>query len=91
MMKKTYTLIFVTIIFATSFWGQSKIFDANKLLHSSSEKDTFRYEFPWLKSFKTENTLINRIPVPYGFKRLSHPEISFAHWLQRLPLKEGNP
>jgi hypothetical protein len=53
--------------------------------------DNYLYIFPWLKSYEEKNTIINRIALPTGFDRLTHKEKTFAHWLQRLPLKTGCP
>jgi len=55
------------------------------------EIDSIKYNLAWLDSFKVENTLINRVEVPVGFKRFRKKEGSFPHWIRRLPLKEGNP
>jgi len=53
--------------------------------------DSAQYKLEWIKNFKIENMLINRIEAPEGFKRQSFKENSFAHWIRRLHLKEGNP
>ena len=53
--------------------------------------DSIKYNIPWLDSFSINNTLINRVGPPIGYFRKNDHEGSFAHWLRRLPLKEGNP
>ncbi len=55
------------------------------------ELDSIKYNIPWLDSFSINNTLINRVDMPSGCFRKNDKEGSFAHWLRRLPLKEGNP
>lgn len=53
--------------------------------------DSIKYNIPWLDSFSINNTLINRVDLPSGYFRKNDKEGNFAHWLRRLPLKEGNP
>jgi len=53
--------------------------------------DSAKYDLPWLDTFSIENTIINRVIAPKGYFRENDTEGSFAHWLRRLPLKEGNP
>ena len=55
------------------------------------ELDSVKYNIPWLDSFSINNTLINRVDLPSGYFRKNDKEGNFAHWLRRLPLKEGNP
>ena len=55
------------------------------------ESDTIKYNIPWLDSFSINNTLINRVELPSGYFRKNDKKGNFAHWLRRLPLKEGNP
>ena len=53
--------------------------------------DSVRLNYTWISNFDVANTLVNRIPVPDGFKRVaSHPE-SYGYWLRHIPLKEGRP
>ena len=47
--------------------------------------------YSWLSSYSTQNTLVNRIAVPDGYKRIEVKSGSFAEWLRWLPLKEGKP
>jgi len=53
--------------------------------------DTIKYELPWVDSFAVQNTIINRVVVPDNFVRIEAVKNTFAHWLRRLPLKEGKP
>jgi hypothetical protein len=63
-----------------------------KLIEDLKPKlDSSLYELEWIKDFKIENTLINRVDAPEGYDRKSFEKNSFAHWIRRLPLKEGNP
>jgi len=57
----------------------------------NSPLDSSFYNVPWLDSFSIENTIINRIELPDGFTREKDIVGSFAHWLRRLPLKQGKP
>jgi hypothetical protein len=47
--------------------------------------------YAWKKSYSLKNKLVNRIPEPYGYKRVPVQPGSFAEWLRHLPLKEGHP
>ncbi len=42
----------------------------------------------WLNDYDSANTIVTRIDVPEGFKRVNPMSGTFAHWLQHLPLKE---
>ena len=48
-------------------------------------------QYSWHSEIDIQNALINRIPLPKGFKRISEKSGSFADWLRFLPLKAGNP
>jgi hypothetical protein len=91
-MKNFILFIILVQLISIPIISQNTYSDIQKMpFNDKFPKDTIRYNFPWLTNYKTENTIVNRIAAPAGFKRLKHPEKSFAHWLQRLPLKEGNP
>lgn len=47
--------------------------------------------YPWLDRVDAANLLVHRIAVPEGYTRVSPEQGSFGAWLQRLPLKAGNP
>ncbi len=47
--------------------------------------------YHWCDNYDDKNRLINRIAVPESFQRLQVQAGSFADWLRKLPLKEGNP
>jgi murein L,D-transpeptidase YafK len=49
------------------------------------------YSYPWHVGTVTANQLIDRIPPPEGYDRIRTPVLSFAAWLQHIPLKPGNP
>ena len=57
----------------------------------TQELDSVKYNIPWLDSFSIKNTLFNRVKPPSGYFRKNDNYGNFAHWLRRLPLKEGNP
>lgn len=48
-------------------------------------------KYAWLPNYDINNSIINRIPVPEGFKRETLTAGSFGDWLRHLPLKPGNP
>ena len=53
--------------------------------------DSVRLNYSWISDFDIKNTLVNRIPTPDGFERVSsHPQ-SYGYWLRHIPLKEGRP
>lgn len=47
--------------------------------------------YPWYAQPIAANSLINRITAPEGYRRVLTPVLSFASWLQHIPLKPGNP
>ena len=49
------------------------------------------HTYSWLNNYDIKNAIVNRIPVPDGFKRVEVKDGSFADWLRFLPLKPGNP
>lgn len=49
------------------------------------------YVYPWQADSVIIDRLVNRIPSPDGFNRMLTPVLSFASWLQHIPLKPGNP
>lgn len=63
----------------------------NEMLELLPPLDTFKYAFPWLKDYSVENTIVNRIFTPNGYKRIEYKEATFEHWLRHLPLLKGNP
>ncbi len=54
-------------------------------------KDSIKYKLSWIENFDIENTLINRISAPEGYKRKVFNHNSFSNWIRRLPLKKGYP
>ncbi|MFN3917099.1 MAG: DUF4846 domain-containing protein [Flavobacteriales bacterium] len=55
------------------------------------EADSVMLKLPWLEHYKAENSLINRISSPDGYKRIVLADSTFGWWLRRLPLLEGKP
>ena len=47
--------------------------------------------YPWLKEYKAENILKQRISTPAGYERIKLEKSSFCQWLRGLPLKPGAP
>ncbi|MCB9198168.1 MAG: DUF4846 domain-containing protein [Flavobacteriales bacterium] len=86
-------LISIVVVILTSTISLAQnYFDVQKMpFNDRPVLDSFKYEFPWLSSYQLENTIINRIRVPSGYERYTHKPGTFGHWLQRLPLKSGNP
>ncbi len=48
-------------------------------------------KYSWQSTYDIKNTIVNRVVVPKGFKRVEVVVNSFADWLRFLPLKPGNP
>lgn len=89
-MKRSFLLLIILIV-STIVLGQNQ-HDVKKMaIGDRPPLDQYRYDFPWLDDYEQENTIINRIRAPFGFDRYRHEVGTFAHWLQRLPLKPGNP
>ena len=76
---------------STKFLVNEAVVESVIIDEPPKELDSIRYNLPWLDSFSINNTLINRVDVPTGYFRKKDKEGNFAHWLRRLPLKEGNP
>jgi hypothetical protein len=89
-MKNALTL---TVFMMLSLLSSAQNFhDVQKMaVNDRPPMDEYRYDFPWLDDYKTDNTIINRIKVPFGYERYQHAKGTFGHWLQHLPLKSGNP
>jgi len=51
--------------------------------------DSTKLMYSWLQDFEIENTLVNRITVPIGCRRVEFEKGSFQDWLRHLPLKSG--
>lgn len=84
--------LFAFFIFSGSSFIAQSFYDVQKMaVNDRPPLDEYRYDFPWLDDYQTENTIINRIRVPFGYERYKHSKGTFAHWLQHLPLKPGNP
>lgn len=68
---------------------------AENVVAKKSQQELLRSNnnYVWLndENLSTENSLVNRIPTPSGYNRMSNEENSFANWLQFLPLKPGHP
>lgn len=80
------------LILIATFSNAQNFHDVQKMaLNDRPPLDDYRYDFPWLDDYKIENTIVNRIKVPFGFERYKHIKGTFAHWLQHLPLKSGHP
>ena len=96
-MKKTVSIIGLIGLFTLLFYiipsqKHPKYYDQQLLARENRAAfDDYSYDFPWLTTYKVENTLTNRIGLPNGYVRLKTTTGSFAHWLQHLPLKSGHP
>jgi hypothetical protein len=49
------------------------------------------HTYPFVSSYDAKQSIVERIPVPAGFKRVEAAEGSFGYWLRHLPLKPGRP
>lgn len=49
--------------------------------------DSTTNQYTWLVDYDINTAMINRIPVPKGYKRVEVEEGSFTDWLRHLPLK----
>ncbi len=96
-MIKKLLILFIPIAIAcaqedsTEFSVNEAIVDKEVTQEVSQEIDSVKYNIPWLDSFSINNTLFNRVKPPIGYFRKNDKDGNFAHWLRRLPLKEGNP
>lgn len=89
-MKKLF--LFLSMFGLAIFSVAQNHHDVQKMaINDRPPLDDYRYTFPWLDDYKTDNTIINRIRVPFGYDRYRNLPGTFAHWLQHLPLKDGNP
>lgn len=96
-MKKEKEILIRTMLFwfmlSWFFIGCETKADRNKQAEERSvTADTSRHNrYSWLGTYETNQMLVNRIPVPEGYERISVQKNSFGDWLRHLPLKPGNP
>ncbi len=85
-----------------SFWQNLKqgydIFDVTHQELGFNVNESGKYIFKnninsyrWLTVYDNSNTLVRRIDVTAGYKRIQTTIGSFADWLRNLPLKPNNP
>ncbi len=87
-------VILIAFIFLCSCSNSQADASEKKLEHSSGSNKiilTTNNTYSWHSNYDIKDALINRIPVPEGFKRTTEKIGSFADWLRFLPLKPGNP
>ena len=69
-----------------------KLTESIPLIETQTQKeDSIKNKLEWITNYDIKNTLINRVEAPEGFFRKEYEVNSFAHWIRRLPLKEGTP
>lgn len=49
---------------------------------------TIAENYPWLESYDSSETIINRVDLPEGYERIKVKPNSFENWLRYLPLKK---
>jgi hypothetical protein len=100
LLLRTSILVFlITILSVLACSSESSVGSSNDVfttLDSSPEinypeTDSITLKLPWLDSYRVENSIINRISTPEGYKRESVTDSSFGWWLRRLPLLIGKP
>jgi len=48
--------------------------------------DSVQFTYPWLDNFQSKDALINNIQPPEGYHRITNTQVTFASWLNHLPL-----
>lgn len=87
-------VILIAFIFLCSCSNSQADASEKELEYSSGSNEiilTTNNTYSWYSNYDIKDALINRIPVPEGFKRTTEKIGSFADWLRFLPLKPGNP
>ena len=94
-MKRIGASIFflMTLICLNSCTHSNANSSNNLIINSDSSSNTIETlnKYVWKTDYDAKNSIINRIAVPDGFKRVEVKPGSFADWLRYLPLKPGNP
>ena len=52
---------------------------------------TYSCPYPWSDGYEVSEALVNRIPIPDGYRRVRTTAETFEDWLRNLPLKKGKP
>jgi len=52
---------------------------------------TYSCPYPWSDGYEVCETLVNRIPIPEGYRRVKTTVGTFQYWLRNLPLKKEKP
>ncbi len=91
-----FILIFYSsVIFALNACSRSSADEANTSIIMAALPDEVILstvnKYSWQTAYDVKNALVNRIPVPKGYKRTEVKSGSFGDWLRFLPLKPGNP
>jgi Domain of unknown function (4846) len=89
-----FAVILNGFIFVCSCSNSQADASEKQVEHSSGSNEiilTTNNIYSWHSNYDIKDALINRIPVPEGFKRTTEKTGSFADWLRFLPLKRGNP
>ncbi len=68
---------------------QSHIEEPLKPANWVSQKSPDNVVYPWKKDNSSDQSVVNRLKPPRGYKRSKVMEGSFGQWLRHLPLKEG--
>lgn len=79
-------ILFILLVFFTTSCSETNAYKGSP---SFTQQTSNKYS--WLNDYKLSNSIVNRIAVPEGYKRIEVKAGSFADWLRHLPLKEGEP
>ncbi len=86
------SLLFTLTFIGCETKGNMEKFTINNASKKVSQRDSSSHNrYSWLPSYEEANMLVNRIPVPDGYKRITVVKSSFADWLRHLPLLPGTP
>lgn len=93
-MKKLSFIIIITTILLTYCTNNTPAIASFGKTKYETEKvvfDSTHITFNWLSNYPIESKLINAIPLPKGYERVSTKANSFAYWLHQIPLKTNDP
>jgi hypothetical protein len=86
-----FTLVLtILLVYCTNNTPAIASFSKTKYEPEKIIYDSTKIAFPWLSNYPIESKLINAIPLPKGYERVSTSTNSFAYWLHQIPLKTND-
>ena len=81
--------LFIAALLACNQYLKSENAQTPKYSFEVKQLDSSTHnKYSWLANYDVSQNIVNRIPVPKGFTRVSVEKGSFQDWLRHLPLKK---